>query len=255
MNNQQFFQGFVFRKIKFNRNHHTDNYTNQGARKNFIGQLTKGRAKLVSKSETITLKENDIFYIPKGCHYHSYWYTDDNSKLEWYSFGFDYLPVSNNGNYSPQKITPDAEGLHNLSRLEADLSVSASSIGLLYCFLGNVLPDMVRIDKPHEILTEKAVDYMRRQSDYKMSDVAKYCNISEAKLYSIFKKHMKKTPNEIRQEILCEKAEELLITTTLTVEEISRRLGFSSSSYFRKILKKHTNLTPKEIRLNSYYKH
>ncbi|MBQ8804008.1 MAG: AraC family transcriptional regulator [Tyzzerella sp.] len=255
MNNQQFFQSFNFRRISFNRNHHTDNYTNQGARTNFIGQLIKGSAKLVSKSETILLKENDIFYIPKGCHYHSYWYTNENTELEWYSLGFDFLPHENNGNYTLQKIIPNLEGSHMLQKLVDDLTVNATTIGYLYCFLGNVLPCMARSDKPYELLTEKAVEYMRKHSDFKMCDVAEYCNVSEASLYSIFKKHMGRTPNEIRQKIICEKAEELLITTTLTVEEISGKLGFSSSSYFRKILKKHTNLSPKEIRQNSYYKH
>lgn len=252
MNNQQFFQSFNFRKIAFNRNHHKDNYTNQGAPTNFIGQLIKGSAKLVSKSETVFLKENDIFYIPKGCHYHSYWYTNENSELEWYSFGFDYLPLLNNGSYALQKIVPNIAGFNNLKNIEDDLTVNASTIGYLYCFIGNVLPDMKRSDKPHEILTDKAVEYMHKHSDFKMRDVAEYCNISESSLYSIFKKHMGKTPNEIRQEILCEKAKELLITTTLTVEEVSNKLGFSSSSYFRKILKKHTRLTPKEIRQNSF---
>lgn len=252
MNNQQFFQSFKFKKITFNRNHHTDNYTNQGARTNFIGQLIKGSAKLVSKSETVSLKENDIFYIPKGCHYHSYWYTNETAELEWYSFGFDYLPLENNGNYTLQKITPDIAKFNTLKKIEDNLIVNASTIGYLYSFLGDVFPYMVRSDKPHELLTEKAVQYMREHSDFKMHDVAEYCNISESSLYSIFKKHMGKTPNEIRQKIICEKAEELLITTTLTVEEISGKLGFSSSSYFRKILKKHTQLTPKEIRHNSF---
>ena len=42
--------------------------------------------------------------------------------------------------------------------------------------------------------------------------------------------------------------EELVETTGLSVEEISNELQFSSSSYFRKILKKHLGKTPSEIR-------
>ena len=45
-----------------------------------------------------------------------------------------------------------------------------------------------------------------------------------------------------------EKAKQLLMTTNISVEEISRMLNFSSASYFRKILKKYSGKTPKEIR-------
>ena len=59
---------------------------------------------------------------------------------------------------------------------------------------------------------------------------------------------------EKKQEIFCERAAELLITTDLSVEEISAMLSFSSSSYFRKIFKKHTGQTPLQIRKNTKYR-
>jgi AraC-like DNA-binding protein len=78
--------------------------------------------------------------------------------------------------------------------------------------------------------------------------VAAYCHVSTSGLYSIFKKQLGKTPNELHAEILCEKAVSLLSTTDKSVQEISDTLGFSSTSYFRKILKKHTGKAPLEIR-------
>jgi len=41
-----------------------------------------------------------------------------------------------------------------------------------------------------------------------------------------------------------------LLTTNKTVEEIASLINFSSASYFRKVLKKHTGSTPSEIRKN-----
>lgn len=55
-------------------------------------------------------------------------------------------------------------------------------------------------------------------------------------------------PNEFKRKILCEKGIELLNTTGKAVEEISSILGLSSGSYFRKLLKRYTARTPKEIR-------
>ncbi|MBQ4116900.1 MAG: helix-turn-helix domain-containing protein [Clostridia bacterium] len=51
-----------------------------------------------------------------------------------------------------------------------------------------------------------------------------------------------------RCEILCEKAVTLLTTTDKSVQEISDMHGFSSTSYFRKILYRYTNNTPRDIR-------
>jgi len=48
--------------------------------------------------------------------------------------------------------------------------------------------------------------------------------------------------------VLCKKSIDLLQTTDLPIEEISGMMGFSSSSYFRKVLKEHTGKTPHEIR-------
>ena len=41
---------------------------------------------------------------------------------------------------------------------------------------------------------------------------------------------------------------DLLVTTDKKIEEIADMLNFSSGSYFRKVLKKHTGCTPREIR-------
>jgi len=74
------------------------------------------------------------------------------------------------------------------------------------------------------------------------------CMISEPYLYTLFKKVTHITPNDYKQKILCEMGIELLLTTDKKIEEITTILKFSSSSYFRKVLKKHTGLTPREIK-------
>jgi AraC-like DNA-binding protein len=96
----------------------------------------------------------------------------------------------------------------------------------------------------HEIIDED----LRNNPNLKIPDIAKYCNISEPGIYSIFRRYLNKTPNEIKNEILCKNAVSLLTTTNKSVQEISDTLNFSSTSYFRKILREHTGKTPLEIR-------
>jgi AraC-like DNA-binding protein len=64
----------------------------------------------------------------------------------------------------------------------------------------------------------------------------------------LIKKELGKTPNRVRQEAKCQQAVRLLTCTDLPVEEISTRLGFSSSSYMRKLLRLTTGKTPLQIR-------
>lgn len=85
-----------------------------------------------------------------------------------------------------------------------------------------------------------------------MEQVASYCGVSQTALYNAFRQQLGITPNGMRQGILCEAARELLVTTGLSVEEISSRLGFSSSSYFRKVLFQHTGKTPLAIRKENH---
>ncbi len=237
--------------FSFDKGRHTDNMSNGGLPLNYMGYLVNGTAKLVSKDTTVTLKEGEFFYIPKGCPYRSYWYTDRDSKLLWYSIGFDCIPLAEGGNFLLQKFEADPFSKDIYNDITKDLKSSIKNVGLFYLFLSEVADKLKRDSKAYEASLEKALNYMKNNTDARMKEVANYCNISEATLYTLFKKRFNKTPNEVRQKILCEKAEELLITTSLSVEEISDKLGFSSSSYFRKIIKKHLNTTPTSIRKRS----
>ena len=110
--------------------------------------------------------------------------------------------------------------------------------------------------KSRELLTkimQQISEYISNNPNVRISELAKHCNVSEPGLYSIFKRNLNKTPNTIRNEILCEKAILLLTTTNKSIQEISEELSFSSTSYFRKILKSYTGKTPREIRKNSAF--
>lgn len=89
---------------------------------------------------------------------------------------------------------------------------------------------------------------IRSDPSRKIADIAAACGVCESGLYGVFRRTYRETPNTVRQRVLCEQAKHLLVTTDLSVEEISERLSFSSSSYFRKVMRKHTGMTPGEIR-------
>ena len=251
MNNTEFSNNFVFALYKFYKFHYTDNSRNTGSPANFIALMIKGTALLKTKSSTVKINEGDVFFIPKNELYQSYWYGNSDGDIEFLSLSAQNLPLKENIRFTLQKLNCNAHARSLLNYFLEDLSVNCKTVGIFYSFLGEIMSGMERNITHHQLIVEKALDYMYSNIGFQAKDVASYCGISEATLYNIFERSLKKTPNEVKQQILCEKAKNLLTTTSLSVEEISSHLQFSSSSYFRKILKKHTKKTPSMIRKES----
>lgn len=252
MNNQKFFNSFYFIKPTFNKNHQTDHLWESGSPTNYLGFMVSGNAKLTTADKTLYLNAGDCFFIPKGCRYRSFWYPQDHGSVSWYSFGFDYLPVSGDIVPDIQKIARHKNAEKYLELLTQSLQVNCQSVGYLYAFLGEIAKDLSYISRT-VVPVEKANDLIRKNPRQKISNIAAACGISESGLYYSFKKTFGITPNRARQMALCSNAVELLSTTDLSVEEISSRLGFSSSSYFRKVFRSCTQHTPREIRHNSQF--
>lgn len=245
MEDLELYKSFVFKLYRFNPGRHTDN--SAGVIRHYIGYMYRGSARIVSESGTIELQEGDLFYIPKGCKYHSYWYGD--AEVVFDSFSFSAIPQQDYTTYCLQKlhITDKVKALHQ--NLAADRTVNTRSVAALYALLWELTPTM----KQHtscrrELLARKIADYIYEYPDEPSPQVANSCGVSESTMYHLLKLKLGKTPNQLRQEAKCQKAVVLLTSTDLSVERISQQLGFSSSSYMRKLLHATTGKTPLQIR-------
>ena len=243
MNQLNFFNKFSFNIFKFRGYHLTDN-SKKPIPHHYFGFLVKGSAKIKSQGTELFLSPNEIFYFPQGLKYQSEWFGDE---IEFYSFGFEISPI--NKTFALQKINCNQKAQEVFHELCNELPFTKYIIGKLYYFFELVSVDMLETEKQNTTpIIEKAIECINENPSLKISEVAKYCNISEPGIYSLFKRYLNKTPNEIKNQILCEKAVSLLKTTNKSVQEISDTLNFSSTSYFRKILKAHTGKRPLEIR-------
>lgn len=241
----EFFKSFRFNLFKSNRN-----YSKQidCCPFHFIRRIHSGSVKILSEQGNLQLNEGDIFFLPKGLQYRVYW-SSQNSKIVFSSFGFTYIPLDTPADLRLQKLNCTSDELSLFGELEQNMEVNPSSIGNLYRFLGAMLPQMDVEPNSHlDLVVKRSLAYMQANSTHTVSQVARYCGVSECTLFLKFRKQLNQTPVEVRQQILCDKASRLLTTTDLPIEEISRRLGFSSSSYFRKVLKATTGKTPTQIR-------
>ena len=245
MNDISFSHSFNFLTIEFDKYHYTDNRA--GAPSHYFAYMLCGSCKITTESETIKINEGDIFYIPDKCSYQSYWYGDPG--IRFVSLGFLCMPNFDSKSF-PGQVIPYSDNAAELLLLLSDKArLSPGDIGVFYTLAGILIPLMknTAVCRTKEI-TERTKEYLIQNPFAKTSDIAKHCTISEAALYSAFHKSSNVSLNQLRNNLLLEKAKDMLITTDKPKEYISDSMHFSSTSYFRKKFKQYFNMTPTEMR-------
>ena len=250
-----FCKTFNFLTIRLKSSRHTDN--SKGTSCHYVARMQSGSGIIRALSgEELHLSAGDIFYLPMGLQYHSYWMTDksEDQSVSWESYGFTHLPIPNETRYAMQKIHPSATAVQWLDRLARNQTVSPASVGYLYLFLSEVLPDLrIAEPDPKAALLRTAYSYIQQHEKFTVPDMARACGISESGIYALFRNCVHTTPVEIRHRLIAERAVAMLTTTDMTVETIASSLGLCSSAYLRRILKKQTGQTPSKIRKEARY--
>ncbi|MBQ9112612.1 MAG: helix-turn-helix transcriptional regulator [Clostridia bacterium] len=188
-----------------------------------------------------------MLYFPKGCKYHSEWYGEN---IIFDTFAFKYFPTNVIGNFDLQKIQYTEDIFNTFRPLTKNQEINCTTIGQLYTVLGMLEP-VLKISNTAsnaEYTVEKAIQMMTKDFRKSMKEYALLCGVSESQFYLYFQSVLKKTPNRVRQEIVCQRAISYLTLTDLTIEEICDKTGFSSASYFRKVFFSVTGKTPSQVR-------
>lgn len=247
-NNIIFCKSFDFNTFRFVNYKYTDNTA--GTKINYFAYMTEGNARIVTEEETVYINQGDLFFIPYGCKYRSYWY--GSPKIEFISLAFRFMPNFENRYYPVQVIPYDDCAAQMMQSIAAHPFLDAAVIGEFYGMVGRLMPSMICRYKSRQTETvDKVKRFLVENPRMTMKELAKKCALSESALYSLFKRHSDKSINEIKRAVIIEKARDLLISTDMSVEEISRLLHFSSSAYFRKCFKEYFGSSPREMRRQS----
>ncbi len=99
-------------------------------------------------------------------------------------------------------------------------------------------------------LIHRSVKYIEanyRREDLYTPDLARMSNMGETYYRSIFISVFSVPPTKYIQNYRIEKAKELLVNSDGAIDEIARQVGFANASYFCKVFKQTTGLTPTEF--------
>ncbi len=81
-----------------------------------------------------------------------------------------------------------------------------------------------------------------------MADVAAKLGVTPMTLERLFRRHLDKSPKEYLTELRMQTASELLISTTLSVQEIAEKAGCGSPTAFSRLFRQSFALSPREYR-------
>jgi len=102
----------------------------------------------------------------------------------------------------------------------------------------------------HVDLMSKAVSYVKTNYMRKLTlnEVADYVFLSPSYFSKIFKEEMNYYFNDYLSHVRVEKSKALLLTERISLVDIASNVGFYDQSYFNKVFKKTTGVTPKKFR-------
>ncbi|RKN86295.1 helix-turn-helix domain-containing protein [Paenibacillus ginsengarvi] len=103
--------------------------------------------------------------------------------------------------------------------------------------------------QPEPIMNE-ASSLIRKHAfeTFDLKEIAAQLQLSPARLCQKFKASFGQTPSQFLTDLRLEKARQLLLETTMTLDQISEYIGYQNAYYLSHIFKKHTGVTPSSFR-------
>lgn len=97
---------------------------------------------------------------------------------------------------------------------------------------------------------QKALEYIQNnyQNVISVQEIADYLSINRSYLTTLFKQHLHLSAQEFIKRYRMNQAEDLLVNTDLTINQISFSCGYGNQLSFSKAFRQNHNISPKEYR-------
>lgn len=97
---------------------------------------------------------------------------------------------------------------------------------------------------------QNAIDYIRKNygKAFDMAEVSNYVSMNYTMFSSTFKEYTGANFSTYLKKLRIEKSKKLLCNTDMSINEISRKVGFEDARGFAKVFKEETGMTPRSFR-------
>ena len=243
--------------------------------------VTEGTARIILPSGVQELLPNHLYLIPSftthsySCeayfsHYYLHIYEDHQSEmsiLEDYNFPVEipagdlelplikrlcqikptmHLPQSDPTSYD-NNPTLIKSIIKNKQR---DFYDKVESRGIVYQLMARFLKNAKPKIETNDDRIQKALSYIRKNIYQKIEidSLAEISCLSKDHFIRLFKKEVNNTPLQYINQKRIEKAQLILITDNMSIKNIAYLLGYEDQSYFNRLFKKLTGLTPQQYK-------
>ena len=211
-----------------------------------ITEITSGEVVFVdSDQNVIRARTGDVVFIPMGTAYTMTWHGDHPSNI-----AVHYQFQNEHTKYPLQIINGVSFPFSDIP--ESELLQMSLFYRLFYLCEPHIKKTRIAIGD-NRINT--AVEYIRANytAEFTIDELAAMCHLSPSRFHYLFKKTVGYTAIDYKNKVKTDIAMQLLVSTTMSVEQISDKLNFNSSIYFRRVFKKFAGMSASQYR-TSYFK-
>jgi AraC-like DNA-binding protein len=213
-----------------------------------LAYMLKGSCTIyLPDGEVLDCPENSVWFLPKHKPYKAVWRA--NGYISFYVIEFDMDFIS--------ELLPSHQVLKDTGTLPLFNAIFKSRedgddvkvLKNFYSLLDVILP-LIKKDESKKIDSIlPALNFLKENYvlPIKVEDLAKMCYMSQSRFYQVFKETTNTSPIDYKNAIKLADAVNM-IQKGLSLEQICERLNFSSPAFLRRLLKKHYNKTPKELK-------
>lgn len=213
--------------------------------------LINGHIDFAWEGGILRAQAGDLIYLPQGCLYEAIFRTELGA-IDNYLINFTTLaPVPC---LTPQRLLDGAprQLQEHFRQFIAEnyptIARPLRSRGLLYLLLDDVFRSQPHVKTQRDQTLEKALALL--EGELSIREIARACSVSESSLRQLFQEKMQLSPTKCRLQMKVRRAQYLLESTDMTVNEISDALGFFDAAYFCRVFREHTGMTPKNYAKN-----
>lgn len=221
---------------------------------NFVGAcmfqfvyLEKGQFIVKCPKGDITVNENELLYVPPETQWAPVF--GNCEEIKGIVFHFRNWPDVDELDFSTQIIKVDEKLKKHIDALPiGERKIDSSYIWRTYRFLDEIQVYLTKNNSTSVQAIQKVLEFMRTNDDYTIPQLVEISGMKKSTFYTVFEELTGTTPVLTKQRFQAYKAEILLSTSDLTIEEIAHKTGFSSVAHFRKVFKSRYHNSPKKIR-------